>query len=186
MERCELKDVAFARRRNLDEALDEFCVHWRPPGLEPRPIDAATTAQRVWAAHRQNQAQAIRLPTNFGAVLPQVLPFLTALPVSPNREPLSAAELVAWGVRDHQLLGRADLGDRPALPAPNRPRRGFRGRLGAGRRSVRHPFAPTFHLRRRELVAEHLLVAGWELRHDERGAACTMMYPELEDCVCAS
>jgi hypothetical protein len=88
-----LKDVAFARHRNLDEGLSEYRLQWRLSELEPIPIDAATLAQRVWQALRQNQAQGIRLPADFIAVLPQIMPLLSALPIASGAAPLSATEI---------------------------------------------------------------------------------------------
>jgi hypothetical protein len=90
-----LKDVAYATHRDLDQATEEFFGLWRMQGLHPHRLDAATAGQRVWAALRQNQAQGIRLPADLIAVLPQILPFLLALPGGPDAAPLSAAEVEA-------------------------------------------------------------------------------------------
>lgn len=90
-----LKDIAYATHRNLDEATGEYFITWRMRGLQPHKINAATAAQRVWTALRQSQARGLRLPADFIAVLPQVLPFLLALPTGPDIAPLSADEVEA-------------------------------------------------------------------------------------------
>lgn len=90
-----LKDLAFSTYRDHNRALDEYLRLWRGRGMEPRALDAATAAQRVWRALRQNQAQQIRLPSDFVAVMPRLLPFLLALPVASDATPLSADELAA-------------------------------------------------------------------------------------------
>jgi hypothetical protein len=109
-----LKDIAYTSHRSLDDALGRYRALWQAQGLKPLQIDAATAAQRVWKALRQNQAQGIRLPDDFIAAMPQLLPFLRALPVEPGIEPLSAAEIQALATtgrnpesirREEQLLG---------------------------------------------------------------------------------
>lgn len=109
-----VKDLAFRRHRDPVEATDRFLGLWRSRGVEPRPMDAETASQRVWAALRQNQARGIRLPADFVAAMPQILPFLLALPASPEAPPLSADEVEAMARegrspesirQEEQLLG---------------------------------------------------------------------------------
>lgn len=90
-----LKDISFAYHRNLTKAMDEYRISWQVSGFEPRSIDAATAAQRVWKAFRQNQVQGIRLPADFVIVEPMIMPFLNALPVAGETVPLDAAEIDA-------------------------------------------------------------------------------------------
>jgi len=90
-----LKDIAFTYHRNLNEAIENYRMVWQFSGFEPRPINAATAAQRVWKAFRQNQAQGIRLPADFIMVQSKVMPFVTALQVNDETVPLEAAEIDA-------------------------------------------------------------------------------------------
>lgn len=108
------KDISYQSARDLERAVGEYSDAWRIHGIEPRRLDAATAAGRVWAALRQNQAQQIRLPADLIAALPQILPFLLALPTSPDAPPLSAAEVEALATsgrspeslrREEQLYG---------------------------------------------------------------------------------
>ncbi len=52
-------------------------------------------ARRVWTSLRHSQAEGIRLPADFIAVMGQVVPMLLALPASPDAPALSAAEIEA-------------------------------------------------------------------------------------------
>lgn len=88
-----VKDLAYGTYRDFDRAQTTYFSLWKKRDLQPRRIDAATAAERVWQALRQNQAQGIRLPADFILALPQVLPFLLALPTPPDVEPLSLAEI---------------------------------------------------------------------------------------------
>ncbi|GAB4424613.1 MAG: hypothetical protein OHK0015_03650 [Chloroflexi bacterium OHK40] len=90
-----VKDLAFDTYRNFDQARERFFSLWQARGLAPRAISASTAAQRVWRALRQNQSQAIRLPIDLIAAIPQVLPFLLALPLPPDVEPLTLDEIEA-------------------------------------------------------------------------------------------
>jgi hypothetical protein len=90
-----LKDIAFNRHPNFNEAVSAYRYTWRMSGLVPQSIDVTTVTQRIWKALRQSQVQGIRLPADFIAVLPKVMPFLNALPVGRGTVPLSAAEVDA-------------------------------------------------------------------------------------------
>lgn len=115
-----IKDVANNTHRDFDRARDDFVSLWMSRGIRPLELDAATAAQRVWTALRQNQAQGIRLPADFRAALPQILPFLLALPVAPGVEPLTAADVEALSTmgRDPETIRREEqrLGYQTRMP----------------------------------------------------------------------
>ncbi|PDW04004.1 hypothetical protein [Candidatus Viridilinea mediisalina] len=90
-----LKDIAYKPFRNADIAMEEYFKVWEDAPDPPEELDRVDAMQQFWASLRQNQAQGIRLPVDFIAVLPQTLVALYTLSDHPEVSPLSQEELLA-------------------------------------------------------------------------------------------
>jgi hypothetical protein len=109
-----LKDLAYRSFPDAERARDEYFAVWEENIHEQRPIAVTDATRRVWTALRQSQAQGIRLPADFVAVMGEVVPFLLALPVDPEAPALTPDEIKALAstgrkpediVRDERLFG---------------------------------------------------------------------------------
>lgn len=88
-----LKDLAYDNFRDADSATRRFMSVWTKGYAMPRQIDVSSFARLVWTALRQSQAQDIKLPADFIAAAPVVLPMLRALPTHPEAPALDEDEL---------------------------------------------------------------------------------------------
>lgn len=89
-----LKDLAYDTFRDSGQAHAKFFTVWEESPLQHYPVDVVAATRRVWTALRQSQAQGIRLPADFIAVMPEVVPFLLALPTDPAAPALSPVEIL--------------------------------------------------------------------------------------------